>query len=75
MKRKNKVNNELVEAIINEYKPEIASDVQEALKDVFGPIFEAMLQREMNAHLGYENNSNISLLGTGTSSDSYIPLL
>ena len=27
-----------------------------ALKDIFGPMFEAMLQGEMNNHLGYENN-------------------
>ena len=57
MRRKNKVNNELVNKIIEEYKPETAKDVQEALKDIFGPIFEAMLQGEMNSYLGYENNS------------------
>ena len=34
--------------IIEEYKSETAKDVQEALKDIFGPIFEAMLQGEMN---------------------------
>ena len=28
--------------------------MQDALKDVFGPMFEAMLQGEMNSHLGYE---------------------
>lgn len=56
MRGKNKVNNELVNTILEEYKPETARDVQEALKDIFGPIFEAMLQGEMNDHLGYENN-------------------
>ncbi len=30
--------------------------MQEALKDIFGPMFEAMLQGEMDAHLGYESN-------------------
>ena len=30
--------------------------MQEALKDIFGPMFEAMLQGEMNSHLGYPNN-------------------
>lgn len=34
-----------------------ARDVQEALKDVFAPVFEAMLQGEMNGHLGYESNA------------------
>ena len=55
MRRKNDSRNELVKAILDEYKPETAKDVQDALKDIFGPIFESMLQGEMNAHLGYEN--------------------
>ena len=54
MRSKNK--NELVKAIIDTYQPETAKDVQDALKDIFGPMFEAMLQGEMNSHLGYENN-------------------
>ncbi len=33
-------------------------DMQNALKDIFGPMFEAMLQGEMNAHLGYESNDH-----------------
>lgn len=60
MRRKNNNKNELVNAIIEEYKPETAKDVQDALKDIFGPLFESMLQGEMNAHLGYENNSKVS---------------
>ncbi|WP_300622595.1 hypothetical protein [uncultured Fusobacterium sp.] len=46
----------MVKAIIDTYQPETAKDVQDALKDIFGPMFEAMLQGEMNSHLGYENN-------------------
>ena len=56
MRCKNKSKNELVKAIIDTYQPETAKDVQDALKDIFGPMFEAMLQGEMNDHLGYENN-------------------
>ena len=56
MRSKNKSKNELVQAILDVYQPETAKDVQDALKDVFGPTFEAMLQGEMNSHLGYENN-------------------
>ena len=56
MRSKNKSKNELIQAILDVYQPETAKDVQEALKDVFGPMFEAMLQGEMNSHLGYENN-------------------
>lgn len=48
--------NELVQAILDVYQPETAKDVQDALKDIFGQMFEAMLQGEMNNHLGYENN-------------------
>lgn len=32
--------------------------MQNALKDIFGPMFEAMLQGEMNSHLGYESNDH-----------------
>lgn len=56
MRSKNKSKNELVKAIIESYQPETAKDVQDALKDIFGPMFEAMLQGEMDSHLGYENN-------------------
>lgn len=59
MRRKN-VNenkNKLVQAILEEYQPETAKDVQDALKDIFGPMFEAMLQGEMENHLGYNSNS------------------
>lgn len=30
--------------------------MQDALKDIFGPMFETMLQGEMDSHLGYESN-------------------
>lgn len=48
----------IAQAIINEYNPKNAEDMQDALKDVFGPMFEAMLQGEMDAHLGYASNSH-----------------
>ncbi len=47
----------LAQAILEQYKPETVEDMNEALKDVFGPMFEAMLQGEMNHHLGYESNN------------------
>lgn len=59
--RKNKRNSAsmaIAKAIIEEYQPTSAADVQDALKDIFGPMFEAMLQGEMDAHLGYENNDH-----------------
>lgn len=57
MRNKNNSKNELVNAILDMYQPETAEDVQNALKDIFGPMFEAMLQGEMNNHLGYNSNS------------------
>lgn len=48
----------LAEEIIKEYNPETVEDMQGALKEIFGPMFEAMLQGEMKSHLGYENNDH-----------------
>ena len=48
----------LAQAILEQYQPETKEDVQDAMKDIFGPIFEAMLQGEMNAHLGYQSNNH-----------------
>lgn len=45
MKIKNKSKNELVNAILGTYQSETAKDVQNALKDVFGPLFEAIVLR------------------------------
>ena len=56
-KKQNSKKDELINAIIETYKPETAADVNNALKDLFGPMFEAMLQGEMTSHLGYENNT------------------
>ena len=42
--------------IMEQYRPESREDMQEAMKDIFGPIFEAMLQGEMDEHLGYASS-------------------
>ena len=57
-KRKKEVtpNQKLAQAILDQYQPKSVEDMQDALKDIFGPMFEAMLQGEMNSHLGYSNN-------------------
>ncbi|GAB6402551.1 IS256 family transposase [Pseudocoprococcus immobilis] len=49
-------NQKLAQAILEQYQPKSVEDMQDALKDIFGPMFEAMLQGEMNSHLGYVNN-------------------
>lgn len=46
----------LAKAIIDAYNPSSVEDMNDALKDLFGPLFESMLQGEMNNHLGYESN-------------------
>lgn len=47
----------IAQAILEEYDVNSVEDMQSALKDVFGPMFEAMLKGEMNNHLGYDSNS------------------
>ena len=46
----------LANKIIEDYQPESVEDMQNALKDIFGPMFETMLKGEMNNHLGYDSN-------------------
>ena len=48
----------VAKAILDNYSPQTAEDVQNAIKDAFGPIFQAMLQGEMDNHLGYESNDH-----------------
>lgn len=53
MARKKKelsLNRQLAQAIIDQYHPQSVEDMQDALKDIFGPMFEAMLQGEMNVY-------------------------
>ena len=52
-KKRDKKSVELAQSIIETYHPESVEDIQNALKDIFGPMFEAMLQGELNHHLGY----------------------
>lgn len=55
-KKELKPNEQLARTILDQYQPKSVEDMQNALKDIFGPMFEAMLQGEMNSHLGYEAN-------------------
>lgn len=54
--KRNPNSEELANKIIEEYQPESVEDMQNALKEIFGPMFESMLKGEMNTHLGYESN-------------------
>lgn len=46
----------IADAIIKAYDPKTAADAQDAIKDAFGPIFEALLKGELENHLGYSSN-------------------
>ena len=46
----------IAKAILEQYKPTTTGGMQDALRDIFGPMYEAMLQGEMDSHLGYESN-------------------
>ena len=56
--QRNPMAEQIAKTILNEYKPKNVKEMQDAIKDVFGPMFEAMLQGEMDAHLGYSNNDH-----------------
>ncbi|WP_326931574.1 IS256 family transposase [Enterococcus avium] len=56
-KKRNPDAEKLAQSILNAYQPESVDDMQDALKDVFGPLFEKMLQGELNNHLGYDAHS------------------
>ncbi|GIN61648.1 hypothetical protein J27TS8_16410 [Robertmurraya siralis] len=44
---------ELANKIIEQYQPKSVEEMQAALKDILGPMFESMLKGH---HLGYESN-------------------
>ena len=56
--KRNPAAEKIADLILNNYDVQNAKDVNEALKDVFGPIFEKMLNAEMDAHLGYDKSSS-----------------
>ena len=56
-KKRNPAAVKIANDIIAAYKPESVEEMQEAIKDVFGPMFEAILNGEMENYLGYESNS------------------
>lgn len=56
--KRNPAAEKIASMIISEYQPSSAEEMQDALKDIFGPMLEAMLQGEMTSHLGYESNDH-----------------
>lgn len=55
--KRNPAAEEIANKILEEYKCGNVEDMQNALKDIFGPMFEGLLKGELNHHLGYESNS------------------
>ena len=48
----------IAQAILEQYQPKTREEMQDAIKDIFGPMFESMLQGEMDSHLGYSTNDH-----------------
>ena len=55
--------------LIEEYQPQSAQDIQEALKDLLGDTMEELLKAELDEHLDYEYGEKPLSLNTrnGTS--------
>lgn len=56
--KRNEAGRAIAQAILENYQPQNAEEMQDALRDIFGPMFEAMLQGEMDSHLGYDSNDH-----------------
>lgn len=55
--KRNPAAQSIADQILENYNPESVEDMQEALRDIFGPMFEGLLKGELSHHLGYESNS------------------
>ena len=57
-KKNNPRGEAIAKMIMEQYDPSSPEDVQDAIKDIFSPILEAMLRGEMEEHLGYASNDH-----------------
>lgn len=64
-KKKDQKSAKLDQSIIDAYQPEWVEDMQEALKDVFGPMFEAMLRGELDNQSRHEKETQNRRNGYG----------
>ena len=55
-KEKNPERTRLIKELLAEYKPKDLLELQDVLKEIFGPLMEDMLQGELDAELGYEKH-------------------
>jgi len=58
MARKRRIPREQIKQFMEAYDVRTAEDIQEALKDMFGETLTAMLEGELEHHLGYEKNNS-----------------
>ena len=47
----------IAQEILKQYELGSTEDINEVLKEIFGPIYEGLLQGELKHHLGYESNN------------------
>ena len=68
-KRPETKRSKIVKMLIEEYQPQSAQDIQEALKDLLGDTMEELLKAELDEHLDYEYGEKPLSLNTrnGTS--------
>ena len=55
-REKNPERDRLVKELLAEYQPKDLFELQDILKDIFGPLMEDMLKGELDSHLGYEKH-------------------
>ncbi|WP_314595659.1 hypothetical protein [uncultured Selenomonas sp.] len=64
----------IAKQIMETYQPQDAQEIQDVVKRIFAPIFEAALKGEMQNHLGYAPTMNaripVAILATDTPKDS-----
>jgi transposase-like protein len=53
-REKNPGRDRLVKELLAEYQPKDLFELQDILKDIFGPLMDDMLKGELDAHLGYK---------------------
>ena len=68
-KRPETKRSKIAKMLIEEYQPQSAQDIQEALKDLLGDTMEELLKIELDEHLDYEYGEKPLSLNTrnGTS--------
>ena len=54
--KRNPATREITKQIIEQYHPQTVEDMNNAIKELFGSLFEDMFQGEMDTHLGYSSN-------------------